>query len=56
FLPRGLFNACPHALSLAHGFVVEGRRQTNLNELRRSPGPQDKKTDRIAVGEGFWLF
>ena len=31
FLPRGLFNVCPHALSLAHGFVVEGRRQTNLN-------------------------
>jgi hypothetical protein len=32
FLPRGLFNACPHALSLAHELVVEGRRRTNLND------------------------
>lgn len=27
----GLFNACPHALSLTHELVVKGRRRTNLN-------------------------
>ncbi|SAK95376.1 hypothetical protein AWB75_06910 [Caballeronia catudaia] len=31
FLPRGLFNACPHALSLAREPLIEGRRRTNLN-------------------------
>lgn len=40
FLPRGLFNACPHALSLTHEFVVEGRRRTNLNGSSRE-GTED---------------
>ncbi|MBB5445144.1 hypothetical protein HDG38_003773 [Paraburkholderia sp. WSM4177] len=41
FLPRGLFNACPHALSFAHEPVLEGRHRINLNDKRRSPSRTD---------------
>jgi len=37
FLPRGFFNACPHALSFDDEPVLEGRRRRNLNAKGNSP-------------------
>jgi hypothetical protein len=56
FLPRGLFNACPHALSLTHELLVKGRRRTNLNDGAQSPTAvhwPSSSQDRILRSDRF---
>ena len=52
FLPRGLFNACPHALSFDDEPVLEGRRRTNLNGLCLSHAFRDQWSIEVCVGRG----
>jgi hypothetical protein len=51
FLPRGLSNACPHALSFDDAPVVEGRHRINLNGERQSA----LRTDSWKAASGIEL-